>query len=132
MILHSQLQDLVPHGDKGIETPLNELAKKFGELAQYGFIGLIAIALLAKFLKYEHWRYIHRLLLLPYAIGLYHVYFSSKYDLFQVTPLGIFTAITAIIGTMSALYMLTMYQDMRFKHTGNVTGIRKMVLAQLN
>ncbi|MFJ5789910.1 ferric reductase-like transmembrane domain-containing protein [Lysinibacillus sp. NPDC093197] len=126
VILHSQLQDLVPHGDKGIETPLNELAKKFGELAQYGFIGLIAIALLAKFLKYEHWRYIHRLLLLPYAIGLYHVYFSSKYDLFQVTPLGIFTAITAIIGTMSALYMLTMYQDMRFKHTGNVTGIRKM------
>lgn len=126
VILHSQLQDLVPHGDQAIETPLSEFAKELGELAQNGFIGLIVIALFAKFLKYEHWRYIHRLLLIPYALGLYHAYFSSRYDLFQPTPLGIFTAISAIVGTMSALYMLTMYQDMRFKHTGKVSGIRKL------
>lgn len=126
VILHSQLQDMIPHREKGLETPLSELAKDLGDLAQYGFIGLIIIALFANFLKYEHWRYIHRLLLLPYALGLYHAYFSSKYDLFQATPLGIFTAITAVIGTMSALYMLTMYQDMRFKHRGTITGIRKI------
>jgi len=126
VILHSQLQDMIPHHEKGVEMPLRELAKELGELAQYGFIALIIIALFAKFLKYEHWRYIHRLLLLPYALGLYHAYFSSKYDLFQGTPLGIFTAITAVIGTMSALYMLTMYQDMRFKHRGTITGIRKI------
>lgn len=126
VILHSQLQDMIPHHEKGVETPLRELAKELGELAQYGFIALIIIALFAKFLKYEHWRYIHRLLLLPYALGLYHVYFSSKYDLFQVTPLGLFTAITAVIGTMSALYMLTMYQDMRFNHRGTITDIQKI------
>ncbi|MFJ7667089.1 ferric reductase-like transmembrane domain-containing protein [Lysinibacillus sp. NPDC097195] len=126
VILHSQLQDMIPHGEKALDTPLSDLAKELGELAQYGFIGLIVIALFAKFLKYEHWRFIHRLLLIPYALGLYHAYFSSKYDLFQATPLGIFTVITAIVGTMSALYMLTMYQDMRFKHRGTVTGIRKV------
>lgn len=126
VIIHSQLQDMIPHHEKGVETPLRELAKELGELSQYGFIALIIIALFAKFLKYEHWRYIHRLLLLPYALGLYHAYFSSKYDLFQVTPLSIFTVITAVVGTMSALYMLTMYQDMRFNHRGTITGIQKI------
>lgn len=125
-ILHGQLQKMVPNWDKVQKTPFTELAKNFGEIAQYGFIALILIALFAKFLKYEHWRIIHRLLLIPYAFGLYHVYFSSRYDLLQPTPLGIFTASTATIGFMSALYMLTMYQDMRFKHTGKITGIRKI------
>ncbi|QDQ03447.1 hypothetical protein FOH38_18535 [Lysinibacillus fusiformis] len=126
VILHGQLQDMVPDWDEVRETHLTELAKDFGELAQNGFIALILIALFAKFLKYEHWRIIHRLLLIPYAFGLYHAYFSSRYDLLQPTPLGIFTASTATIGFMSALYMLTMYQDMRFKHTGKITGIRKI------
>ena len=126
VILHSQLQEMVPHDNREVETPLDELAKNFGELAQNGFIGLIVLALVAKFLQYEHWRWMHRLLLIPYAIGLYHVYLSSKYNLFQPTPLSIFTVLTATIGFMSALYMLTMYQDMRFKHTGSVTGIRKV------
>ncbi|MFJ7647638.1 ferric reductase-like transmembrane domain-containing protein [Lysinibacillus sp. NPDC097279] len=125
VFIHSQLQGMLPQKENGLETPFRELAKQLGALAQYGFLVLIAIALLAKFLKYEHWRFIHRLLLIPYALGLYHAYFSSKYNLFQATPLAIFTAITATIGTMSALYMLSMYQDMQFKHTGKVTGIQK-------
>ncbi|MFJ7732551.1 ferric reductase-like transmembrane domain-containing protein [Lysinibacillus sp. NPDC097231] len=126
VILHGQLQDLVPRWDRVHKTPLLEFAKELGSLGQFGFIGLIVIALFAKFLKYERWRVFHRLLLIPYAFGIYHAYFSSRYDLLQPTPLGIFTALTTTIGFMSALYMLTMYQDMNFKHTGNITGIKKM------
>jgi len=65
-------------------------------------------------------------MLIPYTFGIYHAYFSSRYDLLQPTPLGIFTAITATIGFMSALYMLTMYQDMFFKYKGNITGIKRL------
>ncbi|WP_374967367.1 ferric reductase-like transmembrane domain-containing protein [Lysinibacillus sp. RS5] len=126
VILHGQLQDMVPDWDEAQETPLSEFAKELGELGQYGFIALILIALFAKFLKYEHWRVVHRLLLIPYTFGIYHAYFSSRYDLFQPTPLGIFTALTATIGFMSALYMLTMYQDMFFKYKGKITGIKKL------
>ncbi|MDM5247514.1 ferric reductase-like transmembrane domain-containing protein [Lysinibacillus sp. G4S2] len=126
VIIHGQLQDLVPDWDKVQETPLSEFAKELGSIGQYGFITLILIALFAKFLKYEHWRIFHRLMLIPYTFGIYHAYFSSRYDLFQPTPLGIFTAITATIGFMSALYMLTMYQDMFFKYKGNITGIKKL------
>ncbi|MBG9453115.1 hypothetical protein ABE61_03310 [Lysinibacillus sphaericus] len=126
VIIHGQLQDLVPRFDKVERTSFSEFAKELGSLGQYGFIALILIALLAKFLKYEHWRIFHRLLLIPYTFGIYHAYFSSKYDLLQPTPLGIFTVITATIGFMSALYMLTMYQDMFFKYNGNITGIKKL------
>ncbi|MFB7156277.1 ferric reductase-like transmembrane domain-containing protein [Lysinibacillus sp. NPDC056232] len=126
VIIHGQLQGLVPRLDKVERTSFSEFAKELGSLGQYGFIALILIALLAKFLKYEHWRIFHRLLLIPYAFGIYHAYFSSRYDLLQPSPLGIFTAITATIGFMSALYMLTMYQDMFFKYNGNITGIKKL------
>lgn len=125
VILHGQLQEMVSE-DKEFDTSLSEFSKELGELGQYGFIALILIAFLAKFLKYEHWRIIHRFMLIPYTFGIYHAYFSSKYDLLQPTPLGIFSAITTTIGFMSALYMLTMYQDMFFKYTGKITGIQQM------
>lgn len=89
-------------------------------------IALIIIAFFAKFLKYEHWRMIHRLLIIPYAIGLFHAYFSSRYYLFQPTILGIFTTKTSIVGLASTIYMLVLYQRTQFKHTGTITSIRKI------
>lgn len=126
VILHGQLQDMVPDWDDAQETSLSEFAKELGEIGQNGFIALILIALFAKFLKYEHWRIAHRLFVIPYALGLFHAYFSSRYDLFQPTPLGIFTALNSLIGLVSAVYIITLYQDIRFKHKGTITDIRKI------
>ncbi|WP_025115074.1 ferric reductase-like transmembrane domain-containing protein [Lysinibacillus fusiformis] len=125
IIIHGQLQKMVPDEDLP-QTSFREWAKELGELAQYGFIILIALAFLAKFLKYEHWRWLHRLLLLPYTLGIYHTYFSSEYDLLQPSALGIFTALTTTIGFMSALYMMTMYQDMFFPYNGSISNIQKL------
>lgn len=105
---------------------LHEFAGELGEIAQNSFLLLIVIAFFAKFLKYEHWRYIHRLMIIPFALGLFHSYFTGKYDLLQLTPLSIFTAITAIFGLGSSLYMLFFYQHTQFKHTGTVTNINKI------
>ncbi len=125
IIIHGQLQKMVPDEDLP-QTSFREWAKELGEFAQYGFIILIALAFLAKFLKYEHWRWLHRLLLLPYTLGIYHTYFSSEYDLLQPSALGIFTALTTTIGFMSALYMMTMYQDMFFSYNGTISNIQKL------
>ena len=46
--------------------------------------------------------------------------------MFQPTLLGIFTAITSIVGLASAIYMLVLYQHTQFKHSGTVTNIRKI------
>ncbi|WP_404804172.1 hypothetical protein [Lysinibacillus sp. S1] len=117
---------MIPDEELTQQTPLNEFAKDLGELAQYGFIFLIILAFIAKFLKYEHWRWLHRLLLVPYTLGIYHAYFSSHYDLLQPSALGIFTALTTTIGFMSALYMLTMYQDMFFPYKGQISSIQRL------
>ncbi len=126
ILLHGQLQKMITDEAVIQETSLKDFANDLGELAQYGFIALIVLAFIAKFLKYEHWRWLHRLLLVPYTFGIYHAYFSSQYDLLQPSPLGIFTALTTTIGFMSALYMLTMYQDMFFPYTGHVSAIQKL------
>ncbi|WP_342443146.1 ferric reductase-like transmembrane domain-containing protein [Lysinibacillus sp. FSL K6-0075] len=126
ILIHGQLQKMVPDEELTHRTSLNEFAKELGELAQYGFIILIVLAFIAKFLKYEHWRWLHRLLLVPYTFGIYHAYFSSHYDLLQPSALGIFTALTTTIGCMSALYMLTMYQDMFFPYKGHISSIQKL------
>lgn len=126
ILIHGQLQKMIPDEELTQQTPLNEFAKDLGELAQYGFIFLIILAFIAKFLKYEHWRWLHRLLLVPYTLGIYHAYFSSHYDLLQPSALGIFTALTTTIGFMSALYMLTMYQDMFFPYKGQISSIQRL------
>lgn len=126
ILIHGQLQKMIPDEELTQQTPLNEFAKDLGELAQYGFIFLIILAFIAKFLKYEHWRWLHRLLLVPYTLGIYHAYFSSHYDLLQPSALGIFTALTTTIGFMSALYMLTMYQDMFFPYKGQISYIQRL------
>ena len=105
---------------------LEHFAKEMGEVARNGFLALVIIAFFAKFLKYEHWRYIHRLMIVPYAIGLFHTYFTDKYNLFQLTPIGIFMAITSIIGVGAGLYMMIAYQSTQFKHKGKITGIKKL------
>lgn len=125
IIIHGQIQKMVPDEELP-QTSLQEWAKELGELAQYGFIILIVLAFLAKFLKYEHWRWLHRLLLLPYTVGIYHTYFSSQYDLLQPSAIAIFTALTTTIGFMSALYMMTMYQDMFFPYSGSISNIQKL------
>lgn len=105
---------------------LSHFAGELGEIARNGFIFLILVAFFAKFLKYEHWRYIHRLMIIPFAIGIFHMYFTGIYDLFTVSPLAIFTAVMTIAGIASGLYMLGIYQRLQFKYKGKITNINKV------
>lgn len=103
-----------------------EMAAKVGGLSQNFFILLTLVALLAKKMKYENWRFFHRLFIVPYAFGLFHTFKSSWYDLQTVSPLSIWIAVTGVIGMASALYMLFFYQRVQFnKNKGTITGIRK-------
>lgn len=135
VFLHAQLREF--REDRGEQLPfrgegefenegLSHFAGELGEIAQNGFLFLIIIALFAKFLKYEHWRYIHRLMIIPFAVGLFHTYFTGKYDLFQLSPLSIFMAILALAGLASAIYMLGIYQHLQFKYKGKITNIHKL------
>jgi len=91
-----------------------------GELARNGFIILIVVALLAKFIKYEHFRFIHRLLIIPYIFALYHGIFSSWINLFGFDALSIWMLTTSLIGISSSLYMMLAYQRTAFKFNGEI------------
>ncbi len=98
-------------------------SNKAGELARNLFLFLIAFALLAKFFKYEHFRFIHRLLIIPYIFALYHGFYSSWVNLFSFDILSIWMISTSVIGLSSALYMILLYQTTAFKYKGLIVKI---------
>lgn len=95
-----------------------------GEFARNLFLFLIAFALFAKFLKYEHFRFIHRLLIIPYFFSLYHGFYSSWINLFQFDALSIWMISTSIIGLASSLYMILIYPTSAFRHKGIIVEKR--------
>lgn len=101
-----------------VRIPIIGSASGAGELARNLFLFLVAAALLAKFLKYEHFRFIHRFLVIPYLIGLYHGFFTSWVNLFSFNALSIWMITTSVIGLASSLYMLLIYQTSAFSNTG--------------
>lgn len=105
-----------------VSIPLIGYAGSAGELARNGFFLLIFIALLAKFIKYEHFRFIHRLLIIPYFISLYHSFYSSWVDLFKLDALSIWMIATSVIGLASSLYMIILYPRTAFSHKGIVVS----------
>lgn len=52
----------------------SRLAAQFGNLAIYIFASIILVAYLGKYIQYEAWRWIHRLVYLAYILGLFHIY----------------------------------------------------------
>lgn len=94
-----------------------------GELARNLFIFLIVMALLSFIFKYEHFKSIHKLMILPYGLGLYHSFASSWIDLLSFDALSIFMISTSLLGIGSSLYMLLFYQHVAFKFTGSVSEI---------
>jgi len=91
-----------------------------GELARNGFILLVLIALMAKFLKYEHFRFIHRLLLIPYVFALYHSFYSSWVNLFTFDTLSLWMIFTSVVGLVSSIYMILIYQRTSFRFKGEI------------
>ncbi|MEN6482301.1 MAG: ferric reductase-like transmembrane domain-containing protein [Anaerolineaceae bacterium] len=97
-----------------------------GGLAMGLLVVLAGIAMFNKKLKYEDWRFSHRLMLVAYIIGLYHTFVSSKYNLLQLSGLGIWVWFTAVIGVMSAFYIVFFYQKTKFVHKGRVTKLTRL------
>lgn len=87
------------------------------------FTILTVIALVAKKIKYENWRFFHRLMVISYGLGLYHTYLVEEYNLLKFTPLGFWVGITSIIGLVSAIYIILFYQRTQFRHKGKITSI---------
>jgi predicted ferric reductase len=94
---------------------------ELGELARNGLILLVTLALFAKWMKYEHFKYIHRFMIVPYLFGLYHGFAYSWVDLFSLDYLSIWMIATSLVGIGSSLYMLLFYKHVALSNLGVIT-----------
>ena len=97
-----------------------------GALARNLFVGLIVLALLAKYIKYEHWRFIHRLMIIPYLAAVYHAFTLSSYPLLDFSPLSLWMIAMAATGTLSSIYMIFMYRYLAFPYQGEIVNVTRL------
>lgn len=100
--------------------------RAMGALARNLFVGLIVIALLAKYMKYEHWRMIHRLMVIPYLAAAYHAFALSSYPLLDFSPLSLWMMAMVFTGSASSFYMIWMYRVVGFPFQGRIVKVTRL------
>ena len=134
LYIHHKYIAIVTMGLLFVHAALGELLKTsdqvtlrgaMGSIAMVAMIVLVGITLFDKRLAYEKWRSLHKWMILPYVIGLFHAYFSSHIPLLGFSALSVWVGATALIGLSSAIYIIFFYQKVRFHRKGTVTNIVK-------
>jgi len=120
LIIHAAMGDLLKTSD------VPNLRIVLGGLALFIFLVIAWITLFNKKIKYNNWKKIHALMIVPYIIGLVHVLISSKYDLLNFSPLSIWFLLTTLVGLASAIYTIFFYEKTQFKHKGTVTNVSRL------
>ncbi|GKX67403.1 ferredoxin reductase family protein [Inconstantimicrobium mannanitabidum] len=95
----------------------------YGSFSLYLFVILIAVAILAKKLNYERWKNIHKFMLIPYALGIYHYYGSANYAVFSMDAFSVWLDIVNVIGILSAIYSIFIYEKTGFKYRFKVNKL---------
>lgn len=104
----------------------SHLAAQLGNIAIYLFLSIILVAYLGKFLKYESWRAIHRLVYLAYIFGLLHVYMMFSTSLLQLNLLSFIVGSYALVGLISGFYIIFLYQTLAFQYLGKILTIEHL------
>lgn len=120
LFVHAALGDQLKTSDQ-VTLPI-----VLGGMGLFSMVVLVGITLFDKRLTYEKWRVTHKFMIIPYLFGLFHAYTASRIPLLGFSALSIWTAVTAVIGLLSAVYIIFFYQKTRFDHKGMVTKITKL------
>lgn len=120
LLVHALLGDVLKTSGQ------EDIRSQLGGGALFIMIVLVGITLFAKGMPYEKWRVTHKLMIIPYILGLSHAYLSSHISLTRFSALSIWVGLTALIGLASAIYIIFFYQKIQFKYRGKVTAIKKM------
>lgn len=107
---------------QGIKIPRDPYAM-YGTFSMYLFIILVIVALVAKKLNYERWKVIHKFMIIPYGFGIYHYYGSATYAVFSLQPYSIWLNIINLIGTLSIIYSIFVYEKTSFKYKYKIKSL---------
>ncbi|KXU16107.1 Oxidoreductase [Streptococcus oralis] len=104
----------------------SRLAAQLGNLAIYIFLSIVLVAYLGKYLQYEAWRWIHRLVYLAYLFGLFHVYMILGSRLLSFSFLGLVVGVYATLGLVAGFYIIFIYQQVSFSYLGKITNLKRL------
>jgi predicted ferric reductase len=119
VLVVAHLLTRIPSRTPVSQNPLGHI----GVLSFVLFVVLILLALGAKRLGYEAWKWVHKLMVVPYGVGLLHYFGSSAYDPLGVTPLSLWMDLCAVIGLGAAVYAIGVYEWAAFRRRYRVTGV---------
>jgi predicted ferric reductase len=93
------------------------------------FIVLILVALIAKRVDYQKWRVFHKLLIVPYVVGVVHYYGSTTYGAVALSPFSIWLNLVNVVGLASIIYTVLLYQRLAFRYRYRVVEVRSIAKA---
>lgn len=99
--------------------------RQLGTWSLYAFTALTIFFLITYMIEYEKWKFLHKVMIIPYAFGVIHYYLDSDYSVFSLTAYSIWMNIINAIGILSAIYSVFFYEITAFKYKYKVSSIRE-------
>lgn len=88
------------------------------------FLVLGLIAVLAVKMNYETWKSIHKVMFLPYLVGLVHYYQCSDYMVLGLAPFNTWMNVINWVGVISVFYSVFIYERTAFRYRYHVSGVK--------
>lgn len=98
-------------------------AEEAGEVSRNLFLLLIFIIPLNKIIKYENWKIIHRFMIIPFIVGVYHAYFTSSIHLLRFDLISIWMGLIVFVGSFSGIYIILIYPWKSFAYKGKILEV---------
>lgn len=92
----------------------------------YIFTALVIIFIISYKLEYERWKLVHKLIIIPYIFGVVHYYLNAEYDVFALSAYSIWMSLMNLIGIISAIYSIFLYERFAFKYHYKVSNIKEV------
>ncbi|URZ18684.1 ferredoxin reductase family protein [Clostridium felsineum] len=106
-------------------------AKQLGTLSLYLFTALVILFLILYKMEYEKWKLFHTIIIIPYALGVVHYYLSSSYSVFALTTFSLWMNLFNLIGVLSGIYSIFLYEFIAFRHKYKITNLREVAIDTL-
>ena len=95
------------------------------------FSGLAVLAIVAVKLDYQKWKLLHKLMLVPFFLGVIHYYISSRYLVFAFNPFSLWMNFIILVGVLSAVYSVFLYERTAFRYRYRVVQLREVAAGAL-
>ena len=110
---------------------ISDIGEGAGEYSLLLFSGLAVLAVVAVKLDYQKWKLLHKLMLIPFILGVVHYSISSRYLVFALNPFSLWMIFVIAAGVLSAVYSVFFYESSAFRTRYRVAQLREVAAGTL-